>query len=65
MFNELVTSDGVRESVTKKINYFFFNRVIKHREYYSNNNLLISVYNYFKQIIDTHYKVCKKIHKNS
>lgn len=60
MFNELVTSDGVRESVTKKINYFFFNRVIKHREYYSNNNLLISVYNYFKQIIDTHYKVLQE-----
>lgn len=60
MFNEVVTSDGVRESVTYKINDFFFNRVPKYKDYYKNNSLLKSIYYYFQKIIEANYKIAKK-----
>ena len=60
MFNELVTSDGVRESVTFKINDFFFNRIPEHKDYYKNNSLLKSIYYYFQKIIEANYKIAKK-----
>lgn len=41
MFNEIVTSDG--------------NRIILHKEYYNNNELLKSIYSYFKNIIEKNY----------
>ena len=57
MFNEIVTSDGIKEKVTKNINKLFFGRIIYHKEYYNNNELLKSVYLYFEKIINKIYKV--------
>lgn len=51
MFNEIVTSDGIKNNVKKDINELFFDRIIKHKEYYNNNELLKSIYCYFKKII--------------
>lgn len=42
MFNEIVTSDGIKNNVKKDINELFFDRIIKHKEYYNNNELLKS-----------------------
>lgn len=55
MFNEIVTSDCIKENVNKEINKLFFNRIILHKEYYNNNELLKSIYSYFKNIIEKNY----------
>ena len=57
MFNEIVTSEGIKKNVTKDINELFFERIIHHKEYYNNNGLLKSVYLYFKKIIEKNYNV--------
>ena len=62
MFNEIVTSEGIKENVTKEINELFLERIIRHKEYYINNKLLITTYIYFKKIIDKNYN---KNDKNS
>ena len=56
MFNEIVTSDGIKENVINEINDLFYNRIIYHKEYYNNNELLKSVYAYFEKIIEKFYK---------
>lgn len=55
MFNEIVTSDGIKENVNEEINKLFFNRIILHKEYYNNNELLKSIYSYFKNVIEKNY----------
>lgn len=50
MFNEIVTSCGIKENVNKEINKLFFDRIILHKEYY-NNELLKSIYSYFKNMV--------------
>lgn len=57
MFNEIVTSNGIRKNITQEINELFFGRIIYHKEYYNNNELLKSVYSYFKRIIITNYSL--------
>ena len=53
---EIVTSDGIKENVINEINDLFYNRIIYHKEYYNNNELLKSVYSYFEKIIEKFYK---------
>ena len=55
MFNKVVTSEVIRENVTKEINDLFFGRIILHKEYYNNNELLKSIYSFFKKIIEKNY----------
>ncbi len=55
MFNEIVTSDGIKRNIKKEINELFFDRIIHHKEYYNNNELLKSIYSYFKKIIENNY----------
>lgn len=55
MFNRIVTSDGVKENTSNELNELFFGRIVLHSEYYSNNELLKSVYKYFKNIIQKNY----------
>ena len=57
MFNEIVTSDGVKRNVVDDINELFYERIILHKEYYNNNELLKSIYTYFDKIIKKYYKV--------
>ena len=57
MFNEIVTSDGVKNNVNEDVNNLFFDRIIHHKEYYNNNELLKSIYSYFEKIIKTNYAV--------
>lgn len=57
MFNEIVTSDGIKNNFKKDINELFFDRIIKHKEYYNNNELLKSIYCYFKKIIENNYMI--------
>ena len=55
MFNEIVTSNGIKENVKNEINNLVFNRIIYNKEYYNNNELLKSIYRYFKKIIEKYY----------
>ena len=55
MFNEIVTSTGVKTNVTNDINKLFYERIILHKEYYNNNELLKSIYAYFDKIIKKYY----------
>ena len=48
--------DGIKKNVTKDINELFFGRIIHHKEYYNNNGLLKSIYEYFEKIIEKNYK---------
>jgi len=57
MFNEIVTSEGVKRNVITDLNELFYERIILHKEYYNNNELLKSIYAYFDKIIKKHYKV--------
>ena len=55
MFNEIVTSTGIKKNITKDISNLFYERIILHKEYYNNNELLKSIYSYFKNIIEKNY----------
>lgn len=55
MFNSVVTSNGVKENTSNELNELFFCRIVLHSEYYNNNELLKSVYKYFKNIIQKNY----------
>ena len=55
MFNEIVTSSGVKKNICEEINNLFFTRIIAHKEYYNNNELLMSIYHYFEKIILSNY----------
>ena len=57
MFNEIVTSEGVKRNVITDINELFYERIILHKKYYNNNELLKSIYTYFDKIIKKYYKV--------
>ena len=41
MFNEIVTSEGIKKNVAEDINELFFGRIIRHKEYYNNSDVLL------------------------
>ena len=57
LFNEIVTSEGVRNNVKHELSKLFYGRIVYTRKYYINNGLLISIYEYFSKILDIYYKV--------
>jgi len=61
LFNEIVTSAGVKKDVNHEISELFYKRMIRNKEYYNNNGLLKSIYEYFDKIIDIHYKENSKL----
>ena len=60
MFNDIVSSEGVKKQITKEINNLFYDRIIYHKNYYNNNELLKSVYDYFDKIISKYYFITSK-----
>ena len=55
LFNILVKNKGVKRCVNNRINYLFYKRIPLHKEYYVNNPLLKSIYEYFDHIISNYY----------
>ena len=55
MFNEIVTSDGIKYDVKRKLKKFFYKRIPMNKEYYKDNELLKSVYEYFDKLIKFYY----------
>ena len=56
MFNEIVSSIGVKNNVKHEVSKLFYGRIILNRKYYNNNELLKSIYEYFDKIIEKNYK---------
>ena len=56
IYNNLVSSKDRRIHISKEINKFFNKRIIMNKNYYKNNSLLKSFYNYFYIIIKKNYK---------
>ena len=56
LFNIIVSSEGVKQNVNHDITKLFYERIILNKEYYNNNELLKSIYNYFDKIIEKNYR---------
>ena len=56
LFNVIVSSDGIKRNVNHDISKLFYGRIILNRKYYTNNELLKSIYQYFDKIIEKNYK---------
>lgn len=56
IYNNLITSKDRKINISKELNYFIKQRVIKNKEYYEKNSLLKSIYKYFEIIIKNNYK---------
>ena len=56
LFNIIVSSNGVKRNVNYEISKLFYGRIILNRKYYTNNELLKSIYQYFDKIIEKNYK---------
>lgn len=55
MFNEIVLDKKIKHKTKKQLKKFFYKRINQHKEYYNNNELLKSIYNYFDKIISNKY----------
>lgn len=53
MFEEIVTSNGLKAHTYEELNDFFYERVYHHSEYYQTNDMLKSVCNFFDKIVLT------------
>ena len=56
LFNEIVSSVGVKQNVKHELSKLFYGRIILNRKYYNNNGLLQSIYEYFDKIVEKNYK---------
>lgn len=56
LFNEIVSSVGVKQNVKHELSKLFYGRIILNRKYYNNNGLLQSIYEYFDKIFEKNYK---------
>lgn len=57
LFNVIVSSSGVRDNLKRDITDLFYGRIIYNVNYYNNNGLLKSIYDYFDKIIEKNYNV--------
>ncbi len=62
MFNILVTSEEIKKHIKELLHKFFFERIIKNKNFYRKNKLLKSVYKYFKKIIMKNFEIAIDAH---
>lgn len=51
LFDDIVTSEGIKEHIYKSVNHLMYDRMLRNSEYYVNNEIIKSVYNFFDKII--------------
>ena len=56
MFKFFVNDKNIQRKTNKKVKKFIYKRIIIHKSYYNNNELLKSVYEYFSKIVEKHFK---------
>lgn len=52
VFQKIVSSENVKKAEIDRLKQLFDERFVKHREYFKNNGLLVSNYDFVKKIID-------------
>jgi hypothetical protein len=57
-FNSIVTSTGVRKHTTLKLQKLFEERFTLHKDYFTDNALLCSNYEFVKKVIDKVASLC-------
>ena len=55
VFNNIVTSQGIKKNYMNELKDFVDNRMIRNKEYFQDNQLIISYYKFAKNIIDYFY----------
>lgn len=55
VFNNIVTSEGIKKNYMNELKDFVDNRMIRNKEYFQDNQLIISYYKFVKNIIDYFY----------
>ncbi len=58
VFNNIVTSEGIRKNYMDELKDFVDNRMIKHKEYFQEDQLIVSYYKFVKNIIDYFHDFC-------
>lgn len=51
-FNCIVTSDGIKRSTINELKNFIDNRMIRHKEYFQDDQVIVSNYKFLKIIVD-------------
>lgn len=57
----LVAPLKAQQHAFEELKDFFDNRIIKHKEYYKNNSILLSAYDFMKKVIDIFYKSSQNV----
>ena len=52
VFNNIVTSQGIKKNYMNELKDFVDNRMIRNKEYFQDNQLIISYYKFAKNIIE-------------
>lgn len=55
VFNNIVTSPGIKKHYMNELKDFVDNRMVRNKEYFQDNQLIISYYKFVKNIIDYFY----------
>lgn len=58
VFNNVVTSKGIKRNAMKELKDLVDNRFIDNKEFFQKNQLIISYYDFIKKIIDYFYDLC-------
>lgn len=58
VFTNVVTSEGVKKRTYEELKDLVDNRMTKHKEYFWDNQLIVSYYRFVKNIIDYFYDLC-------
>lgn len=61
VFNKVVSSNGVKYHTMKEIKELFDDRLIKNKDYFKNNLLIKTNYDFVKKIIDYFFDLCNNI----
>ena len=57
----LVAPLKAQQHAFEELKDFFDNRIIKHKEYYKNNSILLSAYDFMKKVIDIFYESSQNV----
>ena len=61
VFNKIVSSEKVKYHIMKDLKELFDLRMVKHKDYYQDNLLIVSTYEFLKKVIDYLFDMCHNI----
>ncbi len=57
VFNNIITSKKIKANTINELKYFVDNRLIKNKDYFQKNQIILSYYDFMKKIIDYFYQL--------